>query len=299
MAEQHRFVGRNRREVFAKVRQALGADAVIIDQRSGNGLVEVVASADFPERTVDEPLCQAFADRLVRLGFEPAFIDALPRATRSWEQLAARLPDMLRYRSPEQRLTGAYRFVGAPGVGKTTTIVKLLAEEVFRIGAANCACVTTDSRRLAGCEPLALAAELLGVEYREVRENQLAATLEALAGKSLVLIDTAGVSAGQPPPVASSATDILVVPAMWQAGALRNSQAQFADLQPEGIVLTHVDQADTLGGCFSVIALWGIALWWISRGPELPNDLEPATAELTRTLMLQGIDRSQMSATFA
>ena len=64
MAEQHRFVGRNRREVFAKVRQALGADAVIIDQRSGNGLVEVVASADFPERELDEPLCQAFADRL-------------------------------------------------------------------------------------------------------------------------------------------------------------------------------------------------------------------------------------------
>ena len=299
MADEQRFVGRNRREAYAKVRLALGADAVIIDQRLGNGFVEVIASPDFPEQQADAPLCSAFADRLFRLGFDEGFVEGLHGDVKSWEQLAEVLPGAFRYRQAGTRLQGAYRFIGAPGVGKTTTIVKLLAEEVFRIGAKNCALVTTDSRRLAGCEPLALAAELLGVQYLEVRESELEGTLEALAGKVLVLVDTAGVSAGQPAPAVCAAQDVLVVPAMWQAGALRNSRAQFTEHNPVGVVVTHVDQADTLGACFSVLASWGIELWWFSRGPELPNDLEPATRQLTQMLILQGIDRSQMSATFA
>ena len=299
MPEQQTFLGRTAREAFARVREALGGDAVIIHQQTRAGLVEIVASADFPDQASDEPLCPAFADRLTGAGFEPGFIDRLRADVQSWDQLAARLPLLLDYRAPGTPLQGVYRFVGAPGVGKTTTIVKLLAEWVFRHGSASCALVTTDSRRLAGCEPLALAAQLLTVEYLEVREAQLDATLSKLATKSLVLVDTAGVSPGQRHPLRSVAQDLLVVPAMWQPGALHHSKTQFTEQQFAGVVLTHVDQADTLGGCFSVLAHWGIPLWWLSRGAELPNDLEPATPELVRELMLQGIDRSQMNATFA
>lgn len=299
MTEQQTFVGRTAREAFAKVREALGADAVIINQQTLGGLVEIVASADFPQRASDEPLCSAFAERLTGAGFESGFIDRLRADVQSWDQLAARLPLLLKYRQPGAPLQGIYRFVGAPGVGKTTTIVKLLAEWVLRNGSASCSLVTTDSRRLAGCEPLALAAQLLAVEYLEVREAQLDSTLSALASKSLVLVDTAGVSPGQRCPLRSVAHDLLVVPAMWQPGALQHSKMQFTEQQFAGVVLTHVDQAHTLGGCFSVLAQWGIPLWWLSRGAELPNDLEPATPELVRGLMLQGIDRSQMNATFA
>ena len=299
MTEEQRFVGRNAREVFAKVRQALGRDAVIIDQRTGNGYVEVIASAEFPDPDPAEPLNSAFAARLAGLGYDAAFLARLPTALRRWEEVAAALPGMLTCAPPADPLMGTYRFLGAPGVGKTTTIIKLMAEQVLRHGPSACALLSTDTRRLAGCEQLALTAELLNVEFQEVRERDLNAVLDAYRGKRLVLVDTAGFSFGQRSLTPSAAQDVLVVAAMWQASALQRIMRQFSGHSFAGAAVTHVDQAETLGACFGVLADWRLPLCWISRGPELPDDLEPATPELLAALMLQGIDRSEMSATFA
>lgn len=300
MNKEQRFVGRSRREVFAKVRQALGPDAVIVDQRVGDGCVEIIASEDFPGPAVSAPLPEVFADRLRGLGFDGEFIGQFGGQIGSWNELSRALPDVLDCGTPPVPLRGVYRFVGAPGVGKTTAVVKLLAESVLRIGASSCALVTTDTNRLAGCEPLALATQLLDVDYREVSESDLQRTLTSLADKALVLVDSAGISpGGKPPAVVDSAQDIFVVPAMWQASALLNSRRQLGDATPAAALLTHVDQADTLGASFSVLARLRLPLWWISRGGDLANDLEPATPDLVQALMLHGIDRLQMSATFA
>lgn len=297
--QEQRFVGRNAREVYAKVRQALGRDAVIIDQQSSNGYVEVIASADFPEPDPREPLNSAFSARLAGLGYEPGFIARLPVSLGRWEEVAAALPATLAFAPPAEPLSGVYRFLGAPGVGKTTTIIKLMAEQVLAYGPASCALISTDTRRLAGCEQLALTAELLNVELLEVREPELETTLGAQAGKRLVLVDTAGFSIGHRVTAPSAAKDVLVVPAMWQANALRRVLGQFSGHCLAGAAVTHVDHAETLGACFSVLAECQLPLCWISRGPELPDDLDQATPDLVAALMLQGIDRSQMSATVA
>ena len=197
MAEEQVFVGRNAREVFAKVRQALGRDAVIIEQRSGDGYVEVVASADFPEPDPSAALNDAFAARLSGLGYHDEFMARLPQGLSSWEAVADALPATLAYAAPGDPLQGVYRFVGAPGVGKTTTIIKLMADQVLRHGPASCALISADSRRLAGCEQLALSAELLSVEFSEVRDGDLNTAIAAHSDKRLVLIDTAGFSFGQ------------------------------------------------------------------------------------------------------
>jgi flagellar biosynthesis GTPase FlhF len=86
---------------------------------------------------------------------------------------------------------------------------------------------------------------------------------------------------------------------MWQARSLRRLKLQLGALNPVGLALTHADQVDQLGPCLSVIAGWGLPLLWLSRGPELPEDLEPATPELLAELVYAEIDRSQMSTTFA
>ena len=49
------FRGRNAREVFSNVRDALGPDAVIVKQHNGPGYVEIVASADFPVNVQTDP----------------------------------------------------------------------------------------------------------------------------------------------------------------------------------------------------------------------------------------------------
>lgn len=304
-ATQQTFTGATPREAIARARTVLGRDAVILEQRQRNGVVEIVASRDFPTEAISpRGLGEHMRSRLGAAGFEPSFADAVDEPY-SWQELPDLFRSTLQFASPGSPLTGAWRFLGAPGVGKTTTIIKLMAEHVLRYGRHGLQLVSTDTRRLAGCEQLALAAELLDVPYLEIPEAELGDALERFRTSSLVLVDSAGVSAGRAgaggvPGVAPAATrDVLVVPAMWQIVALRRSRQLLGPLSPAAVALTHVDQAPLLGPCLSVLAAWRLPLVWLSRGPELPEDLEAATPELLAKLIYAGIDRSQMSTTFA
>jgi flagellar biosynthesis GTPase FlhF len=302
-SEPLRFVGRTPREAIAQVRAALGRDAVILEQHQRDGQVEIIASRDFPA-AFTPPAARAAARerealeaRLAALGFEAGFAERLPGAAGGADPatLAARTVRCAELPSP---LTGALRFIGPPGAGKTTTIIKLLAERVLRYGSRGLLLVSTDDRRLAGCEQLALAAELLEVGYRECADHEVDAVLSEHRDKSLVLVDTAGISSGQSGSAAASTTDLLVVPAVWQPGALRRFRTQLGERALAGAVLTHVDQADLLGPALSVLAGWNLPLYWVSRGPELPDDLERATPELIAELVSGGVDRSGLRTTF-
>jgi flagellar biosynthesis GTPase FlhF len=294
------FVGRTPREAIAQVRATLGRDAVILEQRQRNGQVEILASRDFPEPAPERPDAgrRVLRERLLALGFEPAFADGLSAAGSSRE-VPTLLAQSLRCAAPPSPLSGAYRFVGPPGAGKTTTIIKLLADRVLRYGNRGIVLVSTDDRRLAGCEQLALAGELLEVAYRECSEAELDGVLTEHRDKSLVLVDTAGISFGQGPARPAATADVLVMPAMWQPRALRRLHGQLGGQEFVGAALTHVDQIDLLGPVLSVLGEWGLPLLWISRGPELPDDLERATPELLVELALGGVDRLGMQTTFA
>lgn len=293
------FRGRTPREAISKARAALGRDAVIVAQHQRNGEVEIVASVDFPD--VAPPargLGEHVRSRLAAAGFEPSFSNAVDEPY-GWQELPDLFRATLRFASPGLPLTGAYRFVGAPGVGKTTTIIKLLAEHVLRYGRHGLQLISTDNRRLAGCEQLALAAELLDVPYLEIPEEGLTEALERFRTASLVMVDSAGVSFGKAGIQPAATRDVLVTPAMWQPRTLRRLKAQLDALNPVGLAITHADQVDQLGPCLSVVADWRLPLLWVSRGTELPEDLEPASPELLAELVYAGIDRSQMNTTFA
>ena len=297
--QRQTFRGRTPREAIGKARAALGRDAVILAQQQRDGEVEIVASVDFPDIAPStRGLGEHVRSRLAAAGFEPGFSNAVDEPY-GWQELPDLFRATLRFASPGLPLTGAYRFVGAPGVGKTTTIIKLLAEHVLRFGRHGLQLISTDNRRLAGCEQLALAAELLDIPYLEIAENGLAEALERFRTASLVIVDSAGVSFGKGGIAPADVRDVLVTPAMWQPRSLRRLKIQLDALNPAGLAITHADQVDQLGPCLSVVAGWQLPLLWVSQGPELPEDLEPATPELLAELVYAGIDRSQMSTTFA
>jgi len=293
------FSGRSSREVYARIRAEFGADAVIIDQRTERGVVMVRASRDFPAVAENAPTgVEVYQRRLKELGFADEFIARLPPAG-SWQQLKTTVAGSVCVEPAPLRLQGAYRFVGAPGVGKTTSIIKLIAEHVLSFGAASCGLVSTDQRRLAGSEQLALAAELLGVEFRETPPSRLDETLLTLADRELVLIDTAGASVGQPACEPASCPDIVVLPATWRAGALRRTCQLLPVARAAGVILTQVDQCDSLSDVVSVLSELRIPLRWLSNGPDLYDDLEPVNRKLLLDLLFPEIDRSENSTTFA
>lgn len=294
------FRGKNAREVFSKVRDALGPDAVIVKQHNGPGFVEIIASADFPVSVEQDPQLQRiFVERLQSLGFESDFLAALPPELESWRQVKSWLRAQIAVSPPDRPLTGAYRFLGAPGVGKTTTIIKIIAERVLRHGQSGALLVSTDTRRLAGCEQLALTAELLKTDYLEVREAELSSVLAKHRDKELILVDTAGVSRQPEAIELKNLHDIIVLPATWQASTLQRLRNNFSTYEFSGAVITNIDQATTLGACVGVLSQWKVPVCWFSVGPELPDDLEPASMELVSDLMFDRIDLPQMNATFA
>jgi flagellar biosynthesis protein FlhF len=295
------FTGRSAREVYAKVRAELGHDAVIVEQHSERGVVTVVASRDFPEPPAAKVSGHdIYCQRLRDLGFEDSFLARLPARAESWQALQQLVVNAIALETPPQRLQGAYRFVGAPGVGKTTSIIKLTAEHVLNFGAGSCALVSTDQRRLAGCEQLAIAAELLGVKFIETTTAELDASLKELTPqRELILVDTAGASAGQPGYEPAACPDVIVVPATWQASALRRTWQQLPATRAAGVILTQIDQCESPAAALSELAQWGVPLRWLSSGPDLYDDLEPVNRKKLLQMLFGEIDRSQNSTTFA
>ena len=90
---------------------------------------------------------------------------------------------------------GVVALVGSTGVGKTTSVAKLAARYVLRHGKRHVALVTTDSYRIGAHEQLMTYGRLLGIPVQIASNHkELRSTLNSLADKRLVLIDTAGMS---------------------------------------------------------------------------------------------------------
>jgi flagellar biosynthesis GTPase FlhF len=295
-----RFVGPTLREVFAKVRSEFGPDAMILEQRSGKGFVEVIASAEGAQSGGFSPATRlAFCDRLRRAGFEEAFVESVPEDLLGWEHLRSWLTGKVSFVAPTDPLQGSYRLLGAPGVGKTTTIIKLMAERVLTKGPAGTRLISTDTRRLAGCEQLAIAADLLGVEFVEIPSGELSDAVTELPSNGLVLIDTAGTQETWAGSAIGGVEDVVVLPAQWQASALQRQRAMYGKHTFKGAAITHIDQAVSYGACMSVIARWSMPVMWLCAGSELPDDLERANLSNLAALLLQGIDQQQKQTMFA
>lgn len=293
-----RFVGASLREVYARVRAELGADAMILEQRTRDGRVEVLAGHDDAARQAGRARERVSA-RLRELGFSAAVVAALPANVRSLGDVERALGRVAPCAPPAMPMCGRYRLLGPPGVGKTTALIKLMASRVLRYGNLGTVLISTDRSRLAGSEQLASSAELLGVEFVECSEQSLPETLARWRHMQLVLIDSAGIRGGRVAAPVDDVEDLLAVPAMWQEAALRRLAGQFEDHPMAGVVLTHTDQAESLAVCANVLADWQWPVWWIGHGGEVAAELEPADEFTLGRALLGRFDRSAVAAMFA
>lgn len=293
-----RFVGTSLREVYAQVRAELGADALILEQHAANGRIEVIAGLDPGDSTMLLSRDRMVA-RLRELGLGPAALARLPAALRSPLDVERALSRAVPCAPPAVPLCGRFRFVGPPGAGKTTALIKLAASRVLRYGRYGTVLIGTDRSRLAGCEQLASSAELLGVEYVECAEQALPEVLEKWRHMQLVLVDAAGVRGDATSAPVADVQDVLVVPAVWQSAALRRLRERYLNHPLSGVIVSHADQAETLWECISLLVEWQLPVWWLGHGGDLSAELEPAyEATFARSLMTP-FDRSALQTMFA
>jgi flagellar biosynthesis protein FlhF len=179
--------------------------------------------------------------------------------------------------------------VGPAGSGKTTSLAKLAvaasAQRPVRL-------VSLDRSRT-GVQQLLSSFANPAITFSAVDSVENLPKLIAEARqKECVLIDTPayGISHGAQDRAAAetlaaalaSCGDVdvhLVAPAYMKARDLRNLIERYQLFEPSKLLVTRMDEAETLGTVFSEAALAGLALSFLSHGPRIPDDIRAASAE--------------------
>ena len=206
-------------------------------------------------------------------------------------------------------LGGVYAFVGPTGVGKTTTIAKIAARYVLKHGPDSIALVSTDTYRIGARDQLLTFARILGTPMHSAADaRDLDRVLDGLAGKRLVLIDTAGMSQRDVRLAEQFSTlraaggavrSVLVLSAATERGALDEALEVFRSADPKALVVTKVDEAALLGPVLSLAIESRLPVVYVSDGQRVPEDLHVAGSKriwLMQTAMNRSRNRpSQLS----
>jgi flagellar biosynthesis protein FlhF len=283
-AERPRLVRSQEEGLLAMRREVESLKLLLQDQ---------LASLAWSDRLRREPLKARVLTDLSLLGVAPdvarALAERLPAATNA--SSAGRLAPALVLRhlpaaEPALLGGGVFAVVGPTGVGKTTTIAKLAARWALRHGAADLALVSLDHHRIGARDQLATYARILGVPMHVAASaRELGAVLEASASRRLVLIDTAGMSPHDPRLAEQFATlavpgrrvqTLLVLPANAEQQSLDAIVRSYGRGHPDGLVLTKIDEAASLGAPLTVALRHALPLAWLADGQRVPDDLHAA-----------------------
>jgi flagellar biosynthesis protein FlhF len=185
---------------------------------------------------------------------------------------------------------GRVALVGPTGVGKTTGIAKLAARWVMRHGPRDIALVSLDNARFGAHEQLRVLGRLLGVECYTLEDPAaLEGLLARLPRHRMILIDTAGIcprdshlnehAAALVSAARQCGVDLwLTLSASAQAGVIADAMQAFRACEPRALLLTKLDEAASLGGILSALAVAGLPVSYVAGGPRIPEDLTPARA---------------------
>jgi flagellar biosynthesis protein FlhF len=185
--------------------------------------------------------------------------------------------------APDDRYAPVEVFIGPPGVGKTTTIAKIAAQERARRG-NRLGLVAADGYRVGAVEQLRIYAHLLGSPLSVARTPyELLTALEVAAVP--VLVDTAGRShtddgAEDMLRVVASRSDVrthLVLAADTPLATMQKTVDRFARARPSRVVLTKVDETESLAPLVSFLRERRLMVSYLGVGQRVPDDLHVAT----------------------
>ncbi|HBE66821.1 MAG TPA: flagellar biosynthesis protein FlhF [Planctomycetaceae bacterium] len=186
-------------------------------------------------------------------------------------------------------------FVGATGVGKTTTLAKIAAGLRFDVG-LDIGLITIDTFRLGAVDQLLQYAELLSSPLEVVNApDEMAGAMQRLRECDTVLIDTAGRSPrdkeqlsilGEFLEVAAPDSVQLVVSSTSSPAVAREAVERYSNVNASNMILSKIDETVQLGAWYGMLSDCPLPVSYITHGQQVPQDITIATPRRLSSLLL-------------
>ncbi|ARU62473.1 flagellar biosynthesis protein FlhF [Tumebacillus avium] len=204
--------------------------------------------------------------------------------------------DLDRYSPPSQisLKSKVVAFIGPTGVGKTTTIAKLAAEQVLSRG-KKVGLITTDTYRIAAVEQLRTYANILGIPLEVCyAPEDIKRAMSAYADYDLILIDTAGRNYHNLLNVRQLNTYLeeiqpdetyLVLSLTTKASDLEEIAGNFTQVRADKFLFTKSDETKTYGAVYNLVTRYKKPLSYLATGQNVPEDIEAVSTERLARLL--------------
>jgi flagellar biosynthesis protein FlhF len=252
----------------------------------------------FVEKLQRTPAQANMAQKMLDGGFSPVLIrkmaDGMPADVNSGQRNEMDWASMVLERNLNtadnepniEDQGGIFALVGSTGVGKTTTTAKLAALFAAKHGAHNLGLITLDAYRMGAHEQLRAYGRILGVPVHIAHDRAaLEDLLELLAGKKLILIDTAGMPQRDARTREllemvshKSIRKLLVINTAAQGDAIEDVMVGYQASKCAGVVLSKLDEAVKLGPALDALIRHKLKVLGVANGQRVPEDWHRLTA---------------------
>ncbi|MEV2907081.1 flagellar biosynthesis protein FlhF [Paenibacillus larvae] len=199
--------------------------------------------------------------------------------------------------SPVSRTAKMIHFVGPTGVGKTTTIAKLAAEQVLKHH-KKAGFITSDTYRISAVEQLRTYANILGVPLEVVFSPQdLPRAFEALQDVDVIFMDTAGRNFRKELAVSElnallqscgETETYLVLSLTTKYEDIRVITENFIKFGVDKVLFTKMDETATYGTLVNLKRDFQLPFSYLTDGQNVPDDITLADEDKIVELLLEG-----------
>lgn len=192
--------------------------------------------------------------------------------------------------------TRIVHIVGPTGVGKTTTIAKLAAEQVLKYQ-RKVGFITSDTYRIAAVEQLRTYANILNVPVEVVFSPlELTKAYKQLEDRDIIFMDTAGrnfrnemyVSELNSLLASSGPSETyLVLSLTMKYRDMKAIAENFNKFNLDKVLFTKMDETDSYGSIVNLLHDYPLQLSYVTNGQNVPDDISLANTDKIVDLLME------------
>lgn len=188
-------------------------------------------------------------------------------------------------------------FVGAPGSGKTSALVKMASHYVVREG-KKVALLTTDTYKVGASDQMKIFAQILNVPFSIIRNpGDWEVIARYLNNVDCILVDFPGLSLKSEtekeliqkliPPQSLNPKIHLVLSALAKDHDITELAKRYAALEYQDVIFNCLDESAYHGSIYNFVRRFNVPLHSFGIGPKVPEDFEYASKERVLDLIFK------------